>query len=285
MTMPKPISIEPAFPNITLWVNDCGVVEIGYDPNTESFIRAIDEGGMVWSGKNHYENLDDALKDLESGLGHVLVGVGLSGVASSRRKTTPKPPSLKKAPEKRAKVASQPPLPKQVRKLEQIAEAIRGNEHVQITRLTVIKKLCENPQAAGAFALFLAQQAQRRLREKKGNDRYRELVGRAVREMKPYLDDPTEDSRKRLRSLLVQFEAEQNEYVSIGWNAVRNIKNFDLLTVEHTLRTILNWDEAPHWLYQAARDYVGGSIVFEKKSIPQLQEIVQFWRRHFSAKR
>ena len=90
MTMPKPISIEPAFPNITLWVNDCGVVEIGYDPNTESFIRAIDEGGMVWSGKNHYENLDDALKDLDAALGPIVLGMSFGAEPSNRRKTTPK---------------------------------------------------------------------------------------------------------------------------------------------------------------------------------------------------
>ena len=50
MTKPMKSSFEVSFPNITLWVNDCGMVEIGYDPNTDSFIRAIDEGGMVWSG-------------------------------------------------------------------------------------------------------------------------------------------------------------------------------------------------------------------------------------------
>jgi hypothetical protein len=94
-------SIEAAFPNITLWVQECGIVEIGYDPNTDSFIRAIDEGGMVWSGKSHYENLDDALEELEAGLCQVLVGLGLSGVASSRRKTTSKPRSPKKNPDRR----------------------------------------------------------------------------------------------------------------------------------------------------------------------------------------
>jgi hypothetical protein len=40
-------TFEGSFPNITLSVNDCGMVEIGYDPNTDSFVRAIDEGGMV----------------------------------------------------------------------------------------------------------------------------------------------------------------------------------------------------------------------------------------------
>jgi hypothetical protein len=51
MTKPVKSSFESEFPNITIWVKECGTVEIGYDPNTDSFIRAMDEGGMVWSGE------------------------------------------------------------------------------------------------------------------------------------------------------------------------------------------------------------------------------------------
>jgi hypothetical protein len=39
----KPV-FQTVFPNITLWVQECGTGEIGYDPNTDCFIRAIDEG-------------------------------------------------------------------------------------------------------------------------------------------------------------------------------------------------------------------------------------------------
>ena len=87
--------------------------------------------------------------------------------------------------------------------------------------------------------MFLAQQARGRLREKRGKERYVQLADRAVREMKSYLDHPTEDCKKQLRSLLLEIEAEQNEYVSIQWSAVRNIKSWDLLIVENTLRSIL----------------------------------------------
>jgi hypothetical protein len=66
---------------------------------------------------------------------------------------------------------------------------------------------------------------------------------------------------------------------------MRNIKSWDLLIVENTLRTILNPDEAPRWLYQAARDKVGGSIVFEERSIPMIENIALFWRQHFTARR
>ena len=149
----------------------------------------------------------------------------------------------------------------------------------------MVKKLCENPDAAGAFAMFLAQRAQGRLHEKQGKERYVQLADRVVRDMKSYLDHPTEERKKELRSLLLEIEAEQNEYVSIKWSAVRNIKSWDLLIVENTLRSILNRDEAPRWLYQAARDYVGGSIEFEKRSIPLIEDIAGFWRQYFTTKK
>ena len=53
---------------------------------------------------------------------------------------------------------------------------------------------------------------------------------------------------------------EQNEHEWIKWGAVRKIKSWDLLTVERTLRAVLRREEAPYWLYQAARDHVGSSM-------------------------
>ena len=96
----------------------------------------------------------------------------------------------------------------------------------------MVKKLCENPKAARAFALFFAQQARGRLNEKLGKERYVQLASRAVREMKSYVDDPTEDRKEGLWSLLMDIEAEQNEYESVRWEAVRKIKCWDLLIVE-----------------------------------------------------
>jgi len=148
----------------------------------------------------------------------------------------------------------------------------------------VVKKLCGDTEAARAFALFLARKGQERLRAKGGNERYVQLANLAVREMKSYLEHLTEDWMKRLRSLLLEIEAEQNQYVSMRWSAVRNIKSWDLLIVENSLRTILRPGEAKYWLYQASKDYVGGSIVFEKRAIPLIEEIARFWREYLRAK-
>ena len=134
MTKRMKPSFEAAFPNITRWVKDCGTVEIGYDPHTDSFIRAIQEGGLVWSGESQYKSLDDAFQE------------------------------------------------------------------------------------------------------------------------------------------------------SISWGMVRNIKSWDLLIVEQALRSIIRTDEAPYWLYQAARDHVGSSDFLTAKFIPRIEGIARFWRRYFKVK-
>jgi hypothetical protein len=205
---------EPEYPAVTRWVKDHGIVEIGYDPNTDTFVRAIDEGGMVWSGRLRYKTLDDALNELEAGLGPVLKERRISSPAT-RRKHPSTQSATKKAPVKRRKGPPEDPMTRQVRKLDAIIEAIRGKEHVWITRLTVVKKLCENTEAARAFAVFLARRAQERLRDKKAKERYRQLANHAVKEMNSYLDESTEDGKWRLLHLLGEIQEEQNEYTPI----------------------------------------------------------------------
>ena len=68
----KPLSTPPSFetsyPNITGWVSDGGWVEIGYEIQTGSFVRALDEGGMIWEGAKKYKSMDKALGALERGI-------------------------------------------------------------------------------------------------------------------------------------------------------------------------------------------------------------------------
>ncbi len=136
----------------------------------------------------------------------------------------------------------QPPNPqivKKVKKLSEIAEALRQGKHFPVTRLTTIKSLCGEPEAAAAFALFLAGRIESKMRQEQGPERYRELVDRAVKELKPYLTDPTEERKERLSSLYREMEAEQNEYKKIGWDMVRMLKSRDLVVVEASLKSVL----------------------------------------------
>ena len=186
----------------------------------------------------------------------------------------------------------QPPNPqivKKVKKLSEIAEALRQGKHFPVTRLTTIKSLCGEPEAAAAFALFLAGRIQSKMRQEQGPERYRELVDRAVKELKPYLTDPTEERKGRLSSLCREMEAEQNEYKKIGWDMVRMLRSRELVVVEESLKSVLMSYEAPIWAYQAAKDYTErydaryptGLI---PSSAPMVEEIAGFWRKYYGIK-
>jgi hypothetical protein len=54
-------------PHLWRWVTQPGRVEIGYCHQTRSFIRLMDEGGMVWHGRRSYRSLDAALADADAG--------------------------------------------------------------------------------------------------------------------------------------------------------------------------------------------------------------------------
>ena len=61
-------SFDAAYPNLTRWVTEFGWIEIGYDPMTDSFIRAIHPGGDLWKGRRRYRTLDAALAEAEAGV-------------------------------------------------------------------------------------------------------------------------------------------------------------------------------------------------------------------------
>jgi len=62
------LHFEDTYPTITRWVIEIGRIEIGQDEMSRSFVRAIDEGGMIWEGREDYATLDAALQDLEAGI-------------------------------------------------------------------------------------------------------------------------------------------------------------------------------------------------------------------------
>lgn len=61
-------SFESQYPSIVLWVNEQGWIEIGPDEFSTSFVRALDEGGLVWEGSDQYASLDDALRALDAAI-------------------------------------------------------------------------------------------------------------------------------------------------------------------------------------------------------------------------
>ena len=60
-------SFEEMYPNVAAWTLD-GWIELGRDEYSQSFIRVLDIGGMVWEGEERYETIDDALFEAEAAI-------------------------------------------------------------------------------------------------------------------------------------------------------------------------------------------------------------------------
>ena len=73
----EPFDFASRYPHIADWIGTEGEVEIGYDFNTDSCVRALDEGGMVWSGGNRNGSLDEWLQALDAGLADFMEAEGI----------------------------------------------------------------------------------------------------------------------------------------------------------------------------------------------------------------
>jgi hypothetical protein len=58
-------AFEGAYPHLSRWVTGYGWLEIGQAPYCPSWIRVLDEGGMIWESASHYASLDAALREAE----------------------------------------------------------------------------------------------------------------------------------------------------------------------------------------------------------------------------
>ena len=47
---------------------DPGWIELGYEPNTDTYVRVIDTGGIAWSGGHRDANPDENLQEMECAL-------------------------------------------------------------------------------------------------------------------------------------------------------------------------------------------------------------------------
>jgi hypothetical protein len=61
-------NFSSTYPNIAARTESYGWIEIGQDDDSQSFVRALDMGGMVWEGKSKYKTVDAALDDLETAI-------------------------------------------------------------------------------------------------------------------------------------------------------------------------------------------------------------------------
>ena len=70
-------SFTERYPNIAFWIKEHGWIELGYDDRTDTCARAIDEGGMPWSGGDIRQTVEEWMQNLEIGVKDCLEELGL----------------------------------------------------------------------------------------------------------------------------------------------------------------------------------------------------------------
>ncbi len=168
---------------------------------------------------------------------------------------------------------------------------------VAVTRLTVLKSVCRQPNRANRFVAHLARKTFEHPNEEKGfsahpatptGRSHRQLMEDALDGMTAWQRSPTEELRRTLSELLGRMRAEQNEHRNIPFGAVRLITDSTLLLVEYALECHLARErEVGTWAYQTARQYTeryessrGTGLI--PTSLPFVQDVVEFWMTEYA---
>jgi len=179
-----------------------------------------------------------------------------------------------------------------VRRLAQIARDLSEGANFSITRLTTLKSLCEPPEVAAHFAVFLARHTSQRANKRYNSghlskaDPHNQLITRSVER----LERPSDPEREALREVLRELEGVNNEYESIPYGIVRTIQDRYVLIVEDAVQCVLSPSSAPSQAYHLARDYAerydpryGTGLIPD--SAPLVMDIVDFWCDYYSIDR
>lgn len=182
---------------------------------------------------------------------------------------------------------------KKISTFAQIAQELRHGKDFNITRLTSLKRLCADPQAAAQFCFYLARLTQQKLQDKEKPDPLEEetwleckrLIDEAILEIEMYLAEPTKEKEKFLQNLLSSARNLNDQYKNQAWGPVRIIQSTDVLLIEKALYGILCPSESSHWGYQIAREYAEryGALYMNSlipESAPMVEDIANFWSQY-----
>ena len=155
-----------------------------------------------------------------------------------------------------------PAVVKTIQALAQIAADLRQEQHFNITRLTLIKSFCSDPDAAAKFAVYIAKLAHRQFEARRPGDKkptarqqYKRLIAAAIPAMARYLKSPTEKAESKLWELYERAKDAQNRFEHQQWADVRIIECWELLIVETAMECLLHPFHASLIGYQVARKY------------------------------
>ncbi len=177
---------------------------------------------------------------------------------------------------------------KKIQALAKLAADLHHGQHFNITRLTLIKSLCSDPDATAKFAVYIAKLAQRQFEAGSGKKKlqYEELIARAVPAMTRFLKSPTEATESKLWEFHQGAKDAQSKVEHQRWGGVRIIECWELLIVETAMECLLYPSHSSILGYQVARKYAekydpqyGTGLI--PKSAPMMDEIAEFWGSHF----
>jgi hypothetical protein len=180
---------------------------------------------------------------------------------------------------------------KKVQTLTEIAADLHQGKDYNITRLTMLKSLCSDPDAAAQFALYIAKKAQQAMKRpgrspSKTKQRYQRLVGSGVRRMTKHIKEGTTETQSSLDDVHSEIQGVQDQYENQRWGSVRIIKSRELLVVETALECVLRPWASSDLGYRLARQYAerynpryGTGLIPE--SAPFVEDIAEFWGRYF----
>jgi hypothetical protein len=210
---------------------------------------------------------------------------------------TPKAPPRRQARGKDPQKHQAAQVASKIRRLAQIAADLRKGEHFEVTRLTTVKSLCEDAQAAAQFALHLAKVTSRKMQERDCPSHLdpekweycQQVVAEAIRQMERYLNNPTEEEADMVRAWLSDVRAIQNTYRNQAWGPVRIIQSTDVLLVEYALSCLLQPHASADWGYRMAREYAERydsrySTGLIPESAPMVEDIADFWCQYHMGK-
>ena len=208
-------------------------------------------------------------------------------------KTPPRPKAMVKAVEKSPALKAAP----KIRRLAQLAVELRKGDYFNITRLTTLKSLCEDTDAAAQFALHLSKLTYRKMRAQECPahldaerwEYFNQMVDEAIRQMERYMANPTEDEADLVRLWRSDIRALQDQYERQAWGPVRIIESSEVLIVEQSLSCILEPYASAEWGYRIVRQYAerydsryGTGLIPE--SAPMVEDIADFWCQYHIGK-
>ncbi|MCU0569379.1 MAG: hypothetical protein MUF49_22735 [Oculatellaceae cyanobacterium Prado106] len=181
---------------------------------------------------------------------------------------------------------------KKITNLAQIAQELHQGKDYTITRLTSLKSLCKDTQAAGQFCLYLVELTLQRMQQEKPDYvddetwlHDQSLLNDAIPLIGAYLAEPTQEREQNLRGLLCKAKEVNNQYKNHSWGPIRIIQSKAALLVENALHTIFNSASSSYWGYQVAKDYAERYSPRYPNSLtpdsaPLVEDIANFWSQY-----